>query len=243
MRNNLFLFALVAISTFMFSDLQAQNWWNRSIKAEGPIVKKKLNIDDFDAFTLSTTGNVYIKQGSTQSVEVESHENVIENLKTNVSNKHWKIDFEKNMRNIKKLNFYITVKSLAGAYISGSGDITGSGTFNGGGNLGVGISGSGNIKLSANAGDVSASIAGSGDIVLSGEAQDMEVKIAGSGDIDAYDMVANSCSVSISGSGDVKVYANDELNVRSSGSGDVYYKGRPRVSSKISGSGAVSSRQ
>lgn len=239
MKNTLLL---VAITLFTFSGIQAQNWWKNGIKGEGPVVRKKININNFDGFTLTTTGNVYIKQGNTQSVEVETHQNLIDILETNVDNKHWKIKFDRSVRNYQKLNFYITVPTLTSANISGSGDITTEGQFTGLGDLKVGISGSGDIKLDVQAQTVNTRISGSGDIALKGKANNLEVGISGSGDIRAYDMVVDNCKISISGSGDVKVHANEELYVRSSGSGDVFYKGRPRIETRVSGSSDITAQ-
>lgn len=243
MRTKLLTLALITTTLFTFSNIQAQNWWKNGTKGEGPVVKKSLNISSFDGFTLTTTGTVYLRQGSTQSVEVETHQNLIDILETSVSNKHWKIKFNKSVRNYDKLVFYITVPTLTAANISGSGDIIAETAFTGLGDLRVAISGSGDIKMNAQAQNITSKISGSGDIALKGKANNMEIGISGSGDVSAYDMIVENCKISISGSGDVKVHANEELYVRSSGSGDVFYKGRPRIESKVSGSSDITSRQ
>lgn len=243
MKNNLLLFTLVIASFLTVNTMQAQNWWKNGIKGEGQVVKKSINLKSFTGFTLTTTGNVYLRKGSSQSVEVESHQNIIDNLETEVNDNHWKIKFDKPVRKYDKLNFYITVPSLSAVRISGSGDIISDDTFTGLGNLDISISGSGNIKLGAEASEVVTRISGSGDIKLAGKTTDMSIKISGSGDVRAYDMVAENCKVSISGSGDVKVHANENLYVRSSGSGDIYYMGRPRIDSKVSGSSDITSRR
>ncbi len=238
MKSKLLFFAL---TIFALSSIQAQNWWNGGIKGEGPVVRKTIDLDDFDGFTLYGSGNVFLKRGNTQSVEIESHQNIIDNIERKVTDKYWKIKFEKNVRNYKKLNVYITIPTLTRAMISGSGDILSQDDFTGLGNLKVGISGSGNIRLSVEAESIDSKISGSGDIDLKGKSNSIDMTISGSGDINAASLVVNDCNVSISGSGDVKVHANERLNVRSSGSGDVEYKGRPRVNSKSSGSGNVKS--
>ncbi len=229
----------LALTLFTISSLNAQNWWKNSVKGEGPIVKKTINLDNFTGFSLSNSGNVYLRKGNTQSVEVETHQNLIDILNTEIKDNNWKIKFEKNVRNLKTFNVYITIPTLTKAYISGSGDIKSENKFSGLGELMVGISGSGDINLDIDAQKVFTKISGSGDIDLKGSAKDLEVKISGSGDIKAYNLNAENCKVSISGSGNVGVNASEELYVRTSGSGDVYYTGRPRVNSKTSGSGDV----
>lgn len=233
---------ILAALLFTFGSLQAQRGWGSGIKGEGPVVKKTLQLADFTGFSLHTSGNVILKRGP-QSVVVESHQNIIDNMELDVDDKIWKIKFDKNVRGYKELNIYITIPELTRAYISGSGDIVSEDKFVSRGEVQVGISGSGDIKLDLDANKVMSKISGSGDISLRGKATDLEVKISGSGDVRAYDMEVENCNVSISGSGDVQVHANEELMVRTSGSGDVYYTGRPRVNSRTSGSGHVQSKQ
>lgn len=234
----------LVLSVLAISFLAAQNWsWGKGIKGEGPIVKKEISVDQFNALTLTTSGNVYLRQGSTRKVEVESHQNIIDNLERKVENGEWRIKFKENVRGYEKLNFYITVPELTKAAISGSGNIVGQTPFRTSGTFATAISGSGDIKMEIEANSVEARISGSGDIALKGKAKGMKASISGSGNIDAYGLSAEDAEVSISGSGDVSLMAAENLDVRTSGSGDVYYGGRPRVQARTSGSGKVVTKQ
>jgi hypothetical protein len=229
-----------ALVLAIFNPLGAQNW-GMGIKGSGPIVKKTMNVADFKGFGLAFSGNVYVQQGSKQSVTVEGQQNIIDNIVTVVENGYWKIRFDKNVSNYDKLNVYITVPTLNAANLSGSGNIKGQNTFKDLGDLEVHLSGSGNINLSFEGQKVDTKVSGSGDIALSGKATAINLAISGSGDIYAKDLAVDSAQVQISGSGDANVNAKNDLNVRVSGSGDVFYRGRPRLNSKVSGSGEVSS--
>ena len=234
---------LVLTLTFAFSlSLTAQNWWKDRIRGEGPTVTKTLNVDKFDGVGLTFSGDVYLRQGNTQSVKVEGQENIINNIVTDVQDGYWKIKFDRPVRNHDPIKVYITVPTLRKAAISGSGDLKSDGGFTNLSNLELGISGSGNIDFDAEAESIIAKISGSGDIDLEGKADEAEVRISGSGDIQAYGLKAQNCEVRISGSGNCQITAEERLDVRVSGSGDVYYKGRPRINSKVSGSGDLISR-
>lgn len=234
-------FALIgALVIAIFNPLSAQ-YWGMGVKGSGPIVKKNLNVSDFKGFGLAISGNVYVQQGSKQSVTVEGQQNIIDNIVTVVENGYWKIRFDKNVHHLEKLNIYITVPTLDAVNLSGSGDIKGQNTFKDLGNLQVHLSGSGNINLSLEGQKVDTKVSGSGDIALSGKATAINIAISGSGDIYAKDLAVDSAQVQISGSGDANVNAKNDLSVRVSGSGDVFYRGRPRLNSKVSGSGEVSS--
>jgi len=233
-----FLFLL--LSVFAFSTLTAQSWW-RSVRGNGNVVKKDLDLPEIDAFSLSFNGDVYVRQGDEQSVTVEMEENLLEYLNTEVRDGKWRIKFDKNVRTRRDVKIYLTVRDLQEAYISGSGSIVGENTFRNLGNVEVGVSGSGDIKLDLEGEDIDISVSGSGDIVLTGQADQIDIGISGSGDVRCHELVAAVGKVRISGSGDVTIHATENLQVRTSGSGDVEYKGTPRLSAKSSGSGDISS--
>lgn len=212
------------------------------IRGEGPKVKKTLQVNDFDGIGLSFNATVYLRQGNRHSVEVEGQENIIDNIETDVKNGIWKIEFDENVRRHEGVTLWITMPTLTEASISGSGTIAGETPFKNLGDVKVGISGSGDIRLNLDARDIDTNISGSGDIELAGTAQNHQIRISGSGDISAYDLRTRNCRVRISGSGDCSVYAEEDLDISTSGSGDVYYAGRPRVKAKISGSGEVEPR-
>lgn len=229
------LVLLIAVGTL---SAFAQNGWY-GINGSGPKVKKTLNLDNFNAFEMAVSGNVYIKQGNTQSVIVEAQQNIIDNLVTTVSDKNWKIKFDKNVRNYDGMKIWITIPTLTKAAISGSGDIIGESKFANLDKLTLGISGSGDLSLDFDASSVDCKISGSGGMKLNGSANTQTISISGSGDVYSDNLKTSSCNVRVSGSGGCKVNASENLDVAISGSGDVLYSGRPKVNAKVSGSGDV----
>lgn len=233
---------LVISCLVLFHGIQAQNWWKNGMTGEGPIVTKNLDLEKFDAVGLQISGDLYLKQGNTQSVRIEGQQNILDNIKTEVTDGYWKIKFDKPVRKHDKLKVYITLPNLTAARVSGAGDIIGENKFTGLGDLALSISGSGNVKFAAEAASIELRISGSGDMEIDGSAATLQLGISGSGDIDAYSLTAKKCNVRISGSGDCKINVTDNLEAKISGSGDIQYKGRPRITSKISGSGGIVSR-
>lgn len=236
------LTVIIGLLVLCSQEMQAQNWWKNGISGEGPTVTRTLDLDDFAAIRLTNNAKVYIRQGSPQSVEVEAQENIIDNLKREVQDDTWTIGFDRSVRRYDGMKVYITIPHLEGLRVSGSGSITSEGRFTGVDDLGVSISGSGDIRLDVDATSVDSHISGSGNIKLRGNTGHHEISISGSGDVEAYELSSESCKVRISGSGDCDVDVREDLEVRISGSGDVNYKGRPRISSRISGSGDINGR-
>ncbi|MEM1321242.1 MAG: head GIN domain-containing protein [Bacteroidota bacterium] len=233
---------LMLLLCLISSTINAQSW-GKGIKGEGPIVTKELDIDAFTGIHLTTSADIYIKQGSTQKVTIEAQQNIIDLVKTSVKGKTWKIGYEKNVREAKSVKFYITLPTVTNLGVSGSGSVQTDGRFTGLDDLDVHISGSGDVKADVEAGDISTHISGSGDVSLAGSANSHDIHISGSGDVESYRLQTENCDVHISGSGECEIYVKSKLDVAISGSGDVSYKGDPgSVRSKVSGSGDVQSK-
>lgn len=234
------LFLSLSLSLIFINQSCAQNW-GRGIKGEGPTVEKSLRLDDFSGLKLTMAADVFLTQGNQQSVKIVGQQNIIDLIETNVQGGVWKIKTSQNVRNYDDLKIYITISHLSYAKISGSGDITTEGAFKNCDDLDLGVSGSGSLKINADADNVNVGISGSGDVELSGQTNSLGLHVSGSGDIDAMDMRSNDADVHISGSGECRLNVDKQLDVHVSGSGDVYYKGNPSVHSRISGSGDLRS--
>jgi len=193
---------------------------NGRITGQGPEITKDLKLDRFIEIGLAVVADVYIKKGSTQKVTVKGQGNIINNLKTEVEDGEWDIEFDQKVKNYDKLTFYITVPEIEGLSIAGSGSIKGEDAFNGLKKLNMAIAGSGNIEFS-------------------GSARKVAVSIAGSGNVDGADLKTEDCKVEIAGNGDCSIDVNGDLDVSIAGSGDVKYKGSPRLNTSIAGSGKV----
>lgn len=206
-------------------------------------------VGQFDVLHVKGPMDVFITQSSDYQVRVEAPADKMSRIVTTVEKGelivHLKNKKDKNNwnwgDNVKEIKIYVSVKNLEGLYLSGSGNVQGSGiTAN---NLKVSIAGSGDLEIGVDARNIEAKIAGSGDMELEGNTGDFSISIAGNGDIEAYDLRSRNCEVKIAGSGDCQVNVSESLNVKISGSGDVSYKGNPsHVNKSVSGSGNVVER-
>ena len=237
----IFFFLMIASLTGL-SKADAQDWWKSKIRGEGPTVTQDLDLPAFDAIKLSMDADVYVRQGSQQSVRIEAQQNMIDNIKKEVSDNTWRITTDRWVTRHDPIKIYITIPKLTEASVSGSGNLMGETAFSGSDRFMTGVSGSGNVKLEITCDELDARVSGSGNVRLAGSTGSLTAKISGSGNIKAEDLAAKTCNVQVSGSGNSSVNVSDELDVKISGSGDVSYKGRPKVSSRISGSGDLVSR-
>lgn len=215
------------------------------IRGSGNVVTEDRQVSNFDRIALEGSGEVIVTQGRSESLTVETDDNVMEHVKSEVENRTLTLGLVTgiptgvNVQSTTRLIFYVGVDDLNGLSISGSGDIEAKTIETE--RLEASISGSGNVRISnLAAGEVSADISGSGEVDLfGGEAAEQDISISGSGKYLAGDLCGAMVKVSVSGSGEATVCAMDTLDADISGSGNVNYYGQPSVNISGSGSGQI----
>ena len=148
--NKLFILSALLIASSV--SLSAQRWW-KSERATGDVEKRTIEVDRFDGVSLAYSGNIYLRQGSKQSVEVEMQESMFAHLSTDVRDGVWKIKFDRNISTRQRVNIYITMPELTVASVSGSGNIKGETAFTNLGDVKISVSGSGDVELELEAKD------------------------------------------------------------------------------------------
>lgn len=192
------------------------------IEGSGNVVTESREVSGFDQILLSGSGTVMVEVTGTESLSIESDDNLLEEIETGVDDGRLELGTRRNIDPSDDVVYTITAASLEGVSISGSGTIVVSG-----------VDGSG----------FSAEISGSGAVTVEGAVSDaLSVDISGSGDFDGEDLVAVTGTVDVSGSGSAVVNVTDDLAVSLSGSGEVEYLGSPTIEVDKSGSGTVTGR-
>lgn len=205
--------------------------------------KETRKVDNFDYISFGVSGDLTIIQGSKNEVILEGDEEALEEIETSVSGNRLKIKSKSNSwsgwSSSKRIKATITLKDFTGVSVSGSGNVTNKGTLKGG-DVDLGVSGSGDIELTLEASDIDCGISGSGKIMLSGSGKTGSLSISGSGKMDAANYKIETMNIRISGSGGASIYATKEIDSNISGSGTVRYKGEPdKISNRSSGSGRL----
>jgi len=211
-----------------------------SIKGSGDLITETRQVSNFDRIDLSGVGEVVISQDGSESLSVETDDNIMKYVEAVVEGGTLKLGFKDGVNSISpsRLVFTVSVDDLNGLAVSGSGDIESDALKTD--RLDVAVSGSGDVQVAElSTGAVNADISGSGEISLAGEANAQDLTISGSGKYLAGDLCNASVSVDISGSGAATVCSTETLVSDISGSGSVNYYGRPSVNSSGSGSGKI----
>lgn len=204
------------------------------------------HLSGFNAVSVAGSFDVYITQGSSESVKVDAPSDVIDRIVTEVEGGVLKIYTKNNTKlnwswgNHKKMIIYVAIKDVNAVSLAGSGDVY----FKEGlraPSLKLKLTGSGDLNGKVDVKSLESSISGSGDITVSGHAESSMVSVVGSGDFTGQNLVTTNTSVKVAGSGDARVNAADKVEASVVGSGDVHYTGTAKnVTSSKAGSGSVS---
>lgn len=222
MKRNLFI-ALVAVllvsACSLFNNINIGT--SQRVEGSGVLAREERPVSGFDSIEIAGSADVTITIGASESVVVETDDNIMPLIKTEVRGDTLVIDTRPNSNINTDLGVRLTVtmKSLKTASIAGSGDIDITGVQ--GGALNVEIFGSGNITAT-------------------GMADSVNVTLNGSGNVLCAELQVQDARVRLNGSGNVNVYATRSLDATISGSGNVLYGGNPaQVQTSVPGSGSI----
>lgn len=212
----------------------------------GPTVQRSYQVGAFQQIEVAGPYDVDVRTGGKPSVTASGPQKLIENMVVEVKGDKLVIHPEEHRgwfnwgfstNGSAKLN--VTVPSLSGATIAGSGGINVDQVK--GDRFEGGVAGSGDLNVgSLEVQSLKLSIGGSGDIrAKGGQAQTAEYRIAGSGGIDARGVKTSAASVEIMGSGSINGQATGAAQVKIMGSGDVTMTGGAKCSVSRMGSGTA----
>jgi len=190
----------------------------------------KTEIREVPAFTGVDAGgafNVYITKGEPIELKVETDEEFLEKITTEVSNNILSIK-SKGMRNPSKLNIYITMPALSYLNASGASSFKCEGVFEAD-ELVLEASGAANVNLAMSVKNLKSNISGAADVKLSGRAVEHTSEVSGAGSLKAFDLESENLTIGVSGAGDARVDVKGTANVNKSGAGSIRYKNKPET--------------
>jgi hypothetical protein len=212
------------------------------IRGSGNVVTEEREVSGFNKINMSGYGEVIITQGDEESLTIETDDNLMQYIQTEVRNNTLFLTItDKTIPDPSgSITYNLTVIDLESIELSGAGsfDIKALDTPG----LEIVFSGAGNINLdSLSADELSVQLNGAGNINIAGEVGKQDVGISGAGKYSAPDLQSSQADVLIEGLGQVEIWATDALTVKIEGAGSVDYYGSPSVSQDIEGGGSIHS--
>jgi len=227
------------------------------VRGNGKVKTEGRSVSSFSSVIMSGSGNLRIRKGA-QKLEITADSNILPYITTEVSGGRLKIGFKPftSILSTTKLEFDVTVPSLEGVSLSGSGDayidafsgrafsssVSGSGGIKAEldyDEIELSSSGSGGFDAELKAEKLSIGCSGSGESYLYGSADEVSISVSGSGDVNGRKLSTKIAKVKVTGSSDIEIAVSDSLDSTLSGSGGLRYWGDPTVKSRVSGSGTI----
>ncbi|OYO25850.1 head GIN domain-containing protein [Janthinobacterium sp. PC23-8] len=211
-----------------------------SVKGSGKLQKQQREVGRFNGVALNVPGTVELRIGNTESLTIETDDNLLPLIDTVVENGTLRIRPARRNTNLRQTTLHIVVyaSNIERVSVGGSGAVNASGLR--GEKLRFDVGGSGSIDAGQlDVRLVSVAIGGSGNFKASGKTEQLTASIGGSGHIDAGRLAARQVQVSIGGSGEAEVWAKDKLAISIGGSGEVSYYGDPQVSRSMQRSSSI----
>lgn len=203
--------------------------------------RRDYQVGAFERVSLLGSQKVVVTVGGAPSVRAEGSAKALERLEVKVEGDELRIGYRSNSifsGSHGRMTVHVTVPSLRGASVKGSGDMRIDKVE--GGDFDAGIAGSGDMAIAAmQVGSARLTVAGSGNITAAGTAEETHISVAGSGDLALEGLQAKRAKVSIAGSGDVSAHASESAEVSILGSGDVRIAGTSNCKVSKHGSGSV----
>lgn len=210
----------------------------------GPVTSETRTVSNFNAVSISTFGEIEIRQGSMESLTISAPSSYLRDIETKVENGTLIISTRKGFIGAptRRVQYTLTVKDLDSLHLSGAGmvkviDGLTSTTFS------LNLSGAGSIEIEdLSATNLSVNLSSAGAIIVAGNVENQSVNLSGVGSYEGGDLQSKTTSVNLSGAGSATVWATDSLDVTVSGVGSIGYYGNPRVTQNVSGLGSVNSK-
>ncbi|WP_375419172.1 head GIN domain-containing protein [uncultured Hymenobacter sp.] len=222
------LLTTTAVAGLTFGAAQAQQKQDRPLTSDFQMVESSGGID------------VYLTQGPTAAVTVESTADALPRVVTEVKNGtlavHWEEGFQpwKVANRPYRARVYVTAPRLTGVSVSGGADVHGQTTIQAD-DFRIQTSGGGDVFLTLQAKTLRAEASGGSDLNLSGKVERQEVSVSGGSDYHGFGLQSATASIQASGGSDADAWVEGELEASASGGSDLRYKGKGRVTSVHSG--------
>jgi hypothetical protein len=189
-----------------------------STGGSGASVTDRREVAPFTAVELAGSNTVVIHVGAPRSVAVTGDDNLVGGVTTVVRAGRLVIDDSGSFTTRAPMRVAVSVPSLDGVEISGTGTVTVDGVTSA---------------------DFSTELAGDGTLVVSGTVDRVTAVLAGDGTLDLHDLVATDGTARLQGTGTIRVHATSTLDALLTGTGTILYGGNPSVTMRNTGSGTV----
>ena len=213
------------------------------LTGSGNIVTEEREVSGFDKVSVSAGIELFIEQGSAESLKIESDDNIIKRVVTEVRNGRLEIKYKNpvlgGINLTRPVKVYLTVVDLTEIDISSGADIESKQIKTD--KMEINISSGAVADINLDVGEFIASVSSGSDLNISGKAESQEVDLSSGCDYDARELESVDAILNVSSGSNAVVRVSGTLDVNVSSGANVRYIGTPEVTSTVSSGGNLSS--
>jgi hypothetical protein len=191
------------------------------------VVTQDRQLPAFHSIDAGGSVNVKIQKGTSQSVKIETDENLLNKITTEVSDDVLKVG-SKGIKNATKTNVYITTTDLKSINAHGAVDVTGESLFEAS-EFTLETSGASSVKLDLDVSYLKSTVSGASDVTLSGRATKHKINVSGAGSLNAKGLVTEDADYVVEGASDAFLNVTKNLTGETKGAGEVKFIGDPET--------------
>jgi carbon monoxide dehydrogenase subunit G len=210
------------------------------ISGNGHVSSREENVGSFNSLDVSGAVDVHVKQDQSQSVRIETDENLMEYLEVFTEGSTLVIRTKRgfNLDPSRGLTVYVSAPAYKHMEVSGASKITGDNALSVD-ELTVSASGASKITLEVNGRKLTGDASGASTLDLKGEVGNLDIEASGASHLKAFDLTAGDAIIDVSGASGASVTANKTLKAEASGASHINYKGNASVSPDVSGASSI----
>jgi hypothetical protein len=240
----------LTMMAFFTANLSAQE------KGNGKVINEERKLSEFTGLKANCAFNIFVSQGQDQMVKIETDENLMSKVVTEVHSGTIEVSC-KSIGKATKLNVYITSPKLVRIESDGAANIRSENTLTGpqftviaGGasklNLNLDAEGKIDYKvreaavatIKAKAVEINSETSGAANLKVSGTTAKHAFKAGGASNIKAFELVTDETTGELSGAANAQVLARKKLNADLSGASNLSFYDNGKVK-KVNGPGEV----
>jgi hypothetical protein len=211
------------------------------IFGSGNLVTETPQVSSFEAVAISGVGDLIVIQDGTESVTVETDDNLMQYLVTDVRDGTLELRLErKGVDNFRptRLVFTVHIKKLTGVTASGTWNFTAEKINTD--NLSIVGSGTGRVDICTLIADtLTVTLSGTTAMYATGQVTSQSITISGTGAYRTADLRSKTADVLVSGTGDAVLWATNFLTVSIQDAATVQYYGNPQTNIDTHGASSI----
>ena len=213
----------------------------KRVRGNGTVKSETRTVGAFNGTEVGGNIDLFVTQDSVASVRIETDENLLPYVKTEISGNTLSVYSESgyDLRASKSINVYVTGPTFEHLEASGASNIVVNNQLTSGTEISLNANGASNIDANVNAPVIAADLSGASGIKLKGQTKNFNASASGASTLKCFELLSENADVELSGASSADVFASVDIKAEASGASSVRYKGSAKRSANTSGAGSV----